>query len=244
MLCAGCGEPMTTGSKRGRPARYHGATCRQRARRTRLTTHHDAALSTLASLETAVSELRHAILTNKDTTEAHSRITAAAAELAEQLQPVHHSPTSPAADKPVTKYVTIPQTASAPDSAIAPGQAVAHPTKSSVPEPSEPSTADAACTKVVKTVDMQDSIGAAWTLVQHDSDTDASIWHVCHHGHTIGTVRRSYDLSTNARGWEARSPTTTTSPQSAHSPPAAATTAYGAPATAPPPASLFAPTQG
>ncbi len=48
---------MNTGSGRGRPARYHNATCRQRARRARIATNHHAALTTLAALETATSAL-------------------------------------------------------------------------------------------------------------------------------------------------------------------------------------------
>jgi hypothetical protein len=194
VLCAGCGELMAAGSKRGRPARYHDATCRQRGRRARLATYHDAALNTLASLETAVSELRHAILTNRDTTDAHGRIAAAAAELADQLEPVSHCATSsPAAGTPVTKPVTISNPAPEPDS-----------TENAVTEQPEPNTADATCTPAVKTVDMRDSIGPGWTLVQHDGDAEASIWHVHHNGRTVGSVHRSYDLSANAGGWEAR----------------------------------------
>ena len=30
-VCAGCGKPMPSRSRRGRPATYHGPTCRQRA---------------------------------------------------------------------------------------------------------------------------------------------------------------------------------------------------------------------
>jgi hypothetical protein len=99
---------MNTGSGRGRPARYHNATCRQRARRARIATHHHAALTTLTALETATSALRHAILTNNDTTEAHHRITDTTAELAKQLLPRTPQPldSSPAAHKPVTKPVT------------------------------------------------------------------------------------------------------------------------------------------
>src|SRR5882757_1006281 len=105
---------MNTGSGRGRPARYHNATCRQRARRARIATNHHAALTTLAALETATGALRHAILTNNDITQAHRRITDTTAELATQLlPPIPQSPDlSPAANTPVTKPVTTQQPAS------------------------------------------------------------------------------------------------------------------------------------
>lgn len=53
-------------------------------------------------------------------------------------------------------------------------------------------------------MDLGEQIGPGWTLVQYDGDADASLWHVQREGRTVGTVRRAYDLTTNARGWEAR----------------------------------------
>jgi hypothetical protein len=194
---------MTTGSGRGRPARYHNATCRQRARRARIATNQHAALSTLAALETATSALRHAILTNNDITEAHRRITDTTAELARQLLP--HTPQSPdlspAANVPVTKTVTTQQPA--PDLPPTP-QLVA--TRRPGPPTHDPESAPASpCAgPVTKTVDLSHQIGPGWTLAQHAEDAEISLWHVQHDGQTLGTVRRSYDLASNTRGWEAR----------------------------------------
>jgi hypothetical protein len=68
------------------------------------------------------------------------------------------------------------------------------------PEPSD----DAPPAHITKMVDMQHSIGPGWTLVQYTGDAEASIWRVHHDGQPVGTVRRDYDLTTNTRGWEAR----------------------------------------
>jgi hypothetical protein len=183
---------MNTRPRRGRPARYHNATCRQRARRARIATNHHAALTTLAALETATSALRHAILTHNDTTEAHRWITDTIAELARQLRP--HTPSSPdlgpVADVSVRKAVTTQQPA--PD--LTPV----------TPEPQidEPQSAPAnpCAGPVTKTVNLSHQIGPGWTLAQHSDDAEISLWHVQHHGQTRGTVRRSYDLASNTRG--------------------------------------------
>ena len=149
-------------------------------------------------METATSALRHAILTNNDITEAHRRIMDTTAELAKQLQPdaPPSSALGPAPDAPVTKPVTTER-----------------PTRnltSALPEPDpqieEPqSTPTSPCAgPVTRTVDLSNQIGPGWTLTQHADDADVSMWHVQHDGRTIGTVRRSYDLASNTRGWEAR----------------------------------------
>jgi hypothetical protein len=57
---------------------------------------------------------------------------------------------------------------------------------------------------VTKTVNLSQQIGPGWTLTQHADDADISLWHVQHDDQTLGTVRRSYDLASNTRGWEAR----------------------------------------
>lgn len=188
VLCSGCGQPLTTRSQRGRPARYHDATCRQRARRARLATDQHATLTTLTALETAVRELRHALLTNQDTSPAHRRIATATAELTRQLTdgPVPTSPdqscvTAPAPPVPFT---------------------VSHPVPTTIDEPADPIHEPPA--RVVRTVDLADRIGPGWTLVQHEGEADAAVWHVHHDGNAAGTIRRAYDLATNTRGWEAR----------------------------------------
>jgi hypothetical protein len=174
MMCAGCGQPLVADSGRGRPARYHDATCRQRARRARLATDHQATVDSLASAESAVSALQRAVLTNSDTTEQYRLLTDVIAELGHQLQ---HAPQSRVdvhpADEPVTKPVTI--------------------------NPPAP-----AAEQVVKTIDLSAAIGPDWTLTQRAGDVEASLWQLQHDGRPAGTVRRSYDLSSNTRGWEAR----------------------------------------
>jgi hypothetical protein len=178
---------MNTGSGQGRLARYHNATCRQRARRARIATNHHAALTTLAALETATSALRHAILTNNDITEAHRRITDTTTEPAKKLRP--HAPQAPdlnpAANTPVTKLVATRR----------PGQANHEP---------ESALAAPCAGAVTKTVSLSHQIGPGWTLAQHTDDAEISLWHVQHDGQTLGTVRRCYDLASNARGWKAR----------------------------------------
>jgi hypothetical protein len=181
MLCTGCGMPITSVPKRGRPARYHDATCRQRAHRARRATQHEAAFDTLAQVEGAATELRHALTANRDTAAAYGRIVQATAKLAQQLE--HDVPVSePNRASHVTKSVT---------TTVAPTDR---------PEPRD----DASPAQVTKTIDMQHSIGPGWTLVQYTGDADASIWRVHHNGQPVGTVRREYDLTTNTRGWEAR----------------------------------------
>jgi hypothetical protein len=167
-------------------------------------THHHATLNTLAALEAAARELRHAIMTNQDTTELRARITTATAELAQQFGRNAPSPvTTPSTDASVTKRVTFTRPASKPTLTTTAGPA-GQSTENITTGRSQPSTIDAPRTHVIKTVDMHDPIGPGWTLVQYEGDADASIWHVHHNGHNVGTVRRSYDLATNARGWEAR----------------------------------------
>jgi len=204
MLCAGCGKPVGTGSGRGRPTRYHDAACRQRARRARLATDHHATLGTLTDLETALSAVRHAVLAGQDPTEGYRHILATTTALTDHLTPATPEPgaeTEPA----VTESVTTAETA--PEDAASIPPATARP-----PVPGPPESAPAgdapvaeACTgAVIKTVDLGAVIGQGWTVAQYAGDGEASVWHVQRDGRTVGTVRRSYDLSSNTRGWEAR----------------------------------------
>lgn len=200
MLCAGCGKPIGAGSGRGRPARYHDAACRQRARRARLATDHHATLGALADLETAVSAVRHAVLAGHDPTEGYRHILAATAALADQLAPATRE-SGATTERAVTEPVTTPEdTPSLPPATARP------------PIPGPPDSAPTgdtpvaeACTgAVIKTVDLGTVIGPGWTVAQHAGDGEVSMWHVQRDGRTVGTVCRSYDLSSNARGWEAR----------------------------------------
>ncbi|HEX5116059.1 MAG TPA: hypothetical protein VFW65_12750 [Pseudonocardiaceae bacterium] len=192
VLCSGCGQPLTTRSQRGRPARYHGATCRQRARRARLATDQHATLGTLTALETAVRELRHALLTNQDTSPARSRIATATAELTRQFTD------GPVPTSPDQSYVTESVMEPAPLVPVT----VSRPVPTTTDEPADPIHESPA--RVVKTVDLAERIGPGWTLVQHEGEADAALWHVHHDGNAVGTIRRAYDLATNTRGWEAR----------------------------------------
>lgn len=106
MKCAGCGQPLPAGTGRGRPARYHNAACRQRARRARLTTQHADVLAAVAAVETAAAEVRRAVLGDGDSERATNQLTRAAAELS---QLVTVAPTAEVAEpptSPVTKAVT------------------------------------------------------------------------------------------------------------------------------------------
>jgi hypothetical protein len=194
--------PITSVPKRGRPARYHDATCRQRAHRARRATQHEAAFDTLAKVEAATTELRHALIAKGDTAAAYGRIVQATANLAQQLE--HDVPVSePSRASRVTRSVTT--TVAPPDAAPLGTTHVSTVSNNDHaatdrPEPRD----DASPAHVTKTIDMQHSIGPGWTLVQYLGDADASIWRVHQDRQSVGTVRRDYDLTTNARGWEAR----------------------------------------
>lgn len=74
MICAGCGDDLPAGAGRGRPARFHGPTCRQRARRARLASRNADALAAVAAVESAASELRRVLLAHGDAREAGQRL--------------------------------------------------------------------------------------------------------------------------------------------------------------------------
>ncbi|GAA3430987.1 hypothetical protein BJ998_000865 [Kutzneria kofuensis] len=107
--CLGCGEALSAGASRGRPARYHGPTCRQRARRARLAVINSEVLDAVAVVESTISEVRRAVLAGESPGEAGHQLVRAAAELAERLGlSGAGSPADPSADRPVTKSVTLP----------------------------------------------------------------------------------------------------------------------------------------
>lgn len=107
MKCMGCGQPLAAGSKRGRPARYHNAACRQRARRARVANSHGDVLAAVAAVEAAAAEVRHAVLTDGDAGQVARQLTRAAAELARLVTPAPAveaaEPPAPAVTKPVTE---------------------------------------------------------------------------------------------------------------------------------------------
>jgi len=108
--CAGCGSPLPAGAGRGRPVRYHNATCRQRARRARLITAHSEVLNVLAAVESATSEVRSAILAGKNPEEAARRLAQAAVDLTQRLGLTRQDVAIDHTDgRPVTKSVTPPR---------------------------------------------------------------------------------------------------------------------------------------
>ena len=103
-ICAGCGTDLPTPRPtRGRPARFHNAACRQRARRARRAGSNGDLLAAIADLETATSELRRAVLTGADTAQAGRHLADASMTVAASL------PGAPAAVLP-TGAVTEPVT--------------------------------------------------------------------------------------------------------------------------------------
>jgi len=84
VLCVGCGRPLPQRSARGRPARYHGPACRQRARRARRGADPGAAalLAVAARAEQAALALRRAVATGQDHDAAAAELLAAATALA------------------------------------------------------------------------------------------------------------------------------------------------------------------
>lgn len=67
MICIGCGlELPSKPHGRGRPTRFHNATCRQRAHRAGIATQHRDLLSALSTVESTISELRRAVLSGED----------------------------------------------------------------------------------------------------------------------------------------------------------------------------------
>jgi hypothetical protein len=93
VICSGCGLELLVGAARGRPARFHGATCRQRARRARLANANAELLAAVTAVEAAVSQVRRMVLAGEQPpADAGSRLQQAAAELAEQLQDAGTTP--------------------------------------------------------------------------------------------------------------------------------------------------------
>lgn len=68
VICPGCGEPLPPPRTRGRPAVYHGAACRQRARRSRVAAGPAAAgvLDALRRVDEASAAARRAVLAGGD----------------------------------------------------------------------------------------------------------------------------------------------------------------------------------
>ena len=114
LLCVGCGRPLPVGRARGRPARYHGPACRQRARRARLGVDPGRAqlLAVAQRAEHAALALRRAVTLGEDHDAAVAEWLAAADALATTLrgdangEPTCLSGAATPQDRPVTKSVT------------------------------------------------------------------------------------------------------------------------------------------
>jgi hypothetical protein len=104
VICAGCGlELSPKPSKRGRPTRFHDATCRQRAHRASLATRHHDLLSTLVTVESTISDIRRAILSGQEPSDnAGRRLQEATSEVLRQLDQ-----TAPHTEQAITESVTI-----------------------------------------------------------------------------------------------------------------------------------------
>jgi Mg-chelatase subunit ChlI len=111
-LCVGCSQPLPVRRARGRPARYHGPACRQRARRARLSVDPGRVelLAVAARAEHAALALRRAVTAGQDHDAAVAELLAAADALTTTLRDnANGEPTSlseASQDSPVTKSVT------------------------------------------------------------------------------------------------------------------------------------------
>lgn len=81
--CKGCGEPLPPPSPRGRPARYHGPACRQKARRARLRAQDsNQDWAALDEVDAAVADVRRLMATGSDPQSALARLLTAALGIA------------------------------------------------------------------------------------------------------------------------------------------------------------------
>jgi hypothetical protein len=105
VLCDGCGKALPTRSTTaGRPATYHGATCRQRARRARLAVEPDR-----AALLAGLDDVGHALAAARRAVTAHHDAHAAVEQLrtaVTALTPASAAPEPPPRPSAVTKPVT------------------------------------------------------------------------------------------------------------------------------------------
>src|SRR5271168_2159105 len=66
MTCAGCGTALPTRPRRGRPARYHGPACRQRAHRARVAFDGGEHLALIEAMDTALGAVRRQLLLGRE----------------------------------------------------------------------------------------------------------------------------------------------------------------------------------
>lgn len=82
-VCLGCGDPLPPGSPRGRRARYHGAACRQRARRARLQVRGSHSWEAVERADAAMVAVRRTLSSGTDPQQAIQDLLTAVTDLAE-----------------------------------------------------------------------------------------------------------------------------------------------------------------
>jgi hypothetical protein len=81
--CQGCGEPLPPPSPHGRPAKYHGPACRQKARRARLRAQTDCQdWAALDEVDTAITDVRRLMAIGRDPRTALTRLLTAVLAIA------------------------------------------------------------------------------------------------------------------------------------------------------------------
>lgn len=66
-ICQGCGKSLPPPSPHGRPARYHGSACRQRAHRARRRVEASSQdLAALDEVDAAIADIRRLMATGRD----------------------------------------------------------------------------------------------------------------------------------------------------------------------------------
>lgn len=82
--CKGCGKPLPPPSPRGRPARYHGPACRQKAHRARRRAQAiNQDWAALDELDVAIATIRRHLATGRDPRPALTRLLTAALGIAD-----------------------------------------------------------------------------------------------------------------------------------------------------------------
>lgn len=100
--CKGCGEPLPPPSPRGRPARYHGPACRQKAHRARLRAQaSNQDWATLDEVDMAIADVRQLMTIGGDPRPALARLLTAALGISSVygVRLSTESPRDPSADR-------------------------------------------------------------------------------------------------------------------------------------------------
>lgn len=197
VLCVGCGQSLPERAARGRPARYHGPACRQRARRTRLDLDpgRAALLAVAERAEHAAIALRRAVTTGQDHDAATAELIATATALADRPNATPPQP-NPVTDTAAPPRPSVPephpqpagpaqQPSSSVTKKVTKQAANQHPNQPRRPQPIDPDTV-----RLQRSTDYD--LTGTWQVLAGPTD----------HPITVGTVRRT-GLS---KQWEARTP--------------------------------------